>query len=89
MVVVLGFGFVHGGERDVEKERGEGGRKRDNNLREERYCFGLYILLCRYLYYYLRGSLVCIPHFFGSKIPIHSYVYVETKLKDNLVKIQL
>ena len=89
MVVVLGFGFVHGGERDVEKERGEGGRKRDNNLREERYCFGLYILLCRYLYYYLRFSLVCIPHFFCSKISIHSYVYVETKLKDNLVKIQL
>ena len=27
MVVVLGFGFVHGGERDVEKERGGGGEE--------------------------------------------------------------
>ena len=29
MVVVLGFEFVHGGEREVERERG--GRERDKN----------------------------------------------------------
>ena len=34
MVVVWGFGFIHGGEREVEKERERewgGGRKRDRN----------------------------------------------------------
>ena len=53
MVVVLGFGFVHSGERV--------GRKRDKNERErERDCFGIYIyiyiLLCRYiiLMYWIR-----------------------------------
>ena len=44
-MVVLGFGFVHGGERE--------GKKRDRNEREreERYCFGIYIyfLSCRYI----------------------------------------
>ena len=45
MVVVLGFEFVHGGERERE------GRKRDRNERErererERYCFGIYIFYC-------------------------------------------
>ena len=38
MVVELGFGFVHGGERE-----------RDLNQIRERYCFGLYILLRKYI----------------------------------------
>ena len=35
MVVVLGFGFVHGGERDVEKERGGGEEERQQFERGE------------------------------------------------------
>ena len=42
MVVELGFGFVHGGERERERER-------DLNQIGERYCFGLYILLRKYI----------------------------------------
>ena len=44
MVVELGFGFVHGGERERERER-----ERDLNQIGERYCFGLYILLRKYI----------------------------------------
>ena len=42
-----------------------------------------------YLYYYLKGFPCLDSSFISSKIPLHTYVYVETKLKDNLVKIQL
>ena len=42
-----------------------------------------------YLYYYLRGFSCLDSSFFSSKMPLHLYVLVETKLKDNLVKIQL
>ena len=42
-----------------------------------------------YLYYYLRGFSCLDSPFFSSKIPLHPYIYVETKLKDNPVKIQL
>ena len=48
MVVVLGFEFVHGGERERE------GRKRDRNERErererEILFWDIYILLCIYI----------------------------------------
>ena len=33
MAVVLGFEFVHSGEREVERER-EGGRERETKIRE-------------------------------------------------------
>ena len=49
MVVVLGFGFVHSGERV--------GRKRDKNEREIVLVYiYIYILLCRYiiLMYWIR-----------------------------------
>ena len=49
MVVVLGFGFVHNGERV--------GRKRDKNEREIVLVYiYIYILLCRYiiLMYWIR-----------------------------------
>ena len=42
MVLELGFGFVHGGERERERER-------DLNQIGERYYFGLYILLRKYI----------------------------------------
>ena len=42
-----------------------------------------------YLYYYLRGFPYLDSSFFTSKIPQHTYIYVETKLQDNPVKIQL
>ena len=42
-----------------------------------------------YLYYYLRGFSCLDSSFFSSKIPLHPYIYVETKLKDNPVKMQL
>ena len=32
---------------------------------------------------------VWIPHFFGSEMPLHPYVEIETKLKNNPIKIQL
>ena len=41
-----------------------------------------------FLYYYLRGSSCLDSSFFSSKIPLHPYIYVETKLKDNPVKMQ-
>ena len=40
-----------------------------------------------YLYYYLRGFSCLDSSFFSSEIPLHLYIYVETKLKDNLVKM--
>ena len=42
-----------------------------------------------HLYYYLRGFSCLDSSFFSSKIPLHPYIYVETKLKDNPVKMQL
>ena len=46
MVVVLGFGFVHGGEREVETE---GEEERQKLEREERDGIGPYILWCKYI----------------------------------------
>ena len=45
---MLGFGFVHGGEREVERER-EGGGERQKLEKVKRDGFRLYILLCRYI----------------------------------------
>ena len=42
-----------------------------------------------YQYYYLRGFPYLDSLFFSSKKPLHPYIYVETKLKDNPVKMQL
>ena len=50
---------------------------------------GFYTIIYLYLYYYLRGFSCLDSSFFSSKIPLHPYIYVETKLKDNPVKIQL
>ena len=49
MVVVLGFEFVHGGEREVEREREGGGGERQKLEKVNRDGFRLYILLCRYI----------------------------------------
>ena len=49
MVVVWGFGFFHSDDREVERERERGGRKRDKNERKERYYYCKYILLSRYI----------------------------------------
>ena len=58
------------------------------NLQETSSAF-IIIIIIIYLYYYLR-SFPCLDFsFFSLEIPLHPYIYVETKLKDNLVKMQL
>ena len=54
--------------------------------KESRYRL-FYLHKIYYLYYYLRGFSCLDSSFFSSKMPLHLYVYVETKLKDIPVKM--
>ena len=49
----------------------------------------LLIIINYYLYYYLEGFLCLDSLFCSSKMPLQSYFKVETKLKDNSIKMQL